>query len=536
MIAKPAGLAAELPSALVTTWLVSRSRARTHRMPDDRVPSVGQPLSETESLLWNLGQDPNLASTMGLVAVLDGRPDPERLKVTVANTVATVERLRQRVATPAANLLGTRPPEWVTDRWFDLDYHLRFLALRRSGGDGPAGIGALHRLAGQLINDPFDHTRPLWQFHLVTGLTNGQSALIGKVHHSISDGIGLLRLAGSLLEFEADARPPKPVDLDAILAAEIELLAGESQSDQSQAIEGTDPSGEADGEPDEGSDGGGDSRNWLRDLITGPGKVLEAGAGVLASARVVSEQLSHGAGSSLWSTRSRNRRLETCALPLEGLRAVAQEREVSVNDLFVAACGQAAARYHEHEGHEVDRLTATVVVSTEGPDRAEQESRRRGGQGGGNLGSQGDNAFVPVPIDVPIAGAGPEDRLSAVHDGVRQRRQAVLERRPDVLLGRIGSRVPSSIAAALALQQAAKVDFATSNIPGPPVPTWLAGCRVKRIHPVGPVAGTAFNATFMSYDTEALIGLHIDPAAVSRPDLLAQCLSQGFGDFGVRRR
>ena len=103
-------------------------------------------------------------------------------------------------------------------------------------------------------------------------------------------------------------------------------------------------------------------------------------------------------------------------------------------------------------------------------------------------------------------------------------------------LGAVGGLVPASVVAALTLDRAARVDFATSNLPGPPMPTWLAGCPVQAIHPVGPVAGTAFNVTFMSYHDQAVMGLHIDPAAVDDPGLLARCLSRGFGDFGVRRR
>lgn len=480
---------------------------------------MGHQLSETELLLWNLGRDPNLASTMGLVAVLDGRPDPERLRVTMANTVATVDRLRQRVVAPTARLPGLgRPelatglgrPEWSTDPWFDLDHHLRVVGLTGPSGRGPGRLADLRRLAVQLINDPFDETRPLWQFHLVTGLGGGHSALIGKVHHSISDGIGLLRLAGSLLEFEADTPPPEPIDLAAVLAGEVAAGPPEAPSD------GGDP-----------SSGPGRLRQLLGQAarLPGPVKVLETGAELLASAKAVTDQLPRSKASPLWATRSRNRRLEFCTVSLGSIRTVATDRQVTINDLFVAACAQAAVHYHRELGADLERLTATVVVSTE-PSSPDDP-----------LGSGGDNAFIPVPIELPGTAAGPEDRLEAAHRGVRERRDA-LARRPDVLsaLGAIGGLVPSSVAAALTLDQAARVDFATSNLPGPPVPTWLAGRPVRRIHPVGPVAGTAFNVTFMSYDDQAVMGLHIDPAAVTEPALLARCLSRGFGDFGVRRR
>jgi hypothetical protein len=80
------------------------------------------------------------------------------------------------------------------------------------------------------------------------------------------------------------------------------------------------------------------------------------------------------------------------------------------------------------------------------------------------------------------------------------------------------------------------VDFATSNLPGPPLPVWLAGKPITRMIPVGPVAGTACNITLMSDYREVVIGLHIDPVAVARPDLLTRSITEGFGAYGVPRR
>ena len=179
---------------------------------------MGQRLSDTEALLWSLGKDPNLASTMGLIALLDGTPEPGRVRRTVAATVASVDRLQQRIVDPSSEAAvdlgetitappGGSKPHWALDHDFELDHHLRFTRLVGSGR-GPASEADLRAAATRLINDPFDLGRPLWQFHLVTGLARGRSALIGKVHHSISDGIGLLRLAANLLEFEPTLRLP----------------------------------------------------------------------------------------------------------------------------------------------------------------------------------------------------------------------------------------------------------------------------------------------------------------------------------------
>lgn len=476
---------------------------------------MGQQLSDTEALLWSLGRDPNLASTMGFVAILDGKPDLDRLRATVASTVAAVDRLRQRVVTPtvsdarsgaAGGVLGTgafAKPEWVVDDQFDFDHHVRTVRLATPG---PAGEADLRRAAARFINDPFDLARPLWQFLIVIGLARGRAALIGKVHHSISDGIGLLRLAANLLEFEADAEPPPAVQLDAVFATDGEVNGDAGQERRSGPVR---------------------MLGWVQsavDNIPNPVRLIEAGADAVASARTVGGQLPKSHGSQLWSTRSRNRRLEFCAVSLDSLQERADALEVTLNDLFVAACAQAAVHYHERFDAELPTITATVVINT---------ANASGDEPPGS----GDNSFLPVAIELPGLAAPAEERLQTVHDEIRRRR-AELDRRSGAVqtISAIGGLVPSSVAAALALDQAAKVDFATSNIPGPPMSTWLAGRPIRRMYPVGPVAGTAFNITLMTFDREALMGIHLDPAAVADPAALQRAIARGFTDFGVSRR
>jgi hypothetical protein len=264
----------------------------------------------------------------------------------------------------------------------------------------------------------------------------------------------------------------------------------------------------------------------------------------VSSAKTIGEQLPKAEASALWATRSRNRRLEFQAIPLASLRHRAEALGVTINDLFVAACAQAAVHYHRELGAELPRLTATVVVNTQTiADESASEQDRAGQDGPSAAGdrSAGDryesNTFLPVAIELPGQDATAADRLEIVRSEVWNRRNELREKAESLqVISAIGGLVPSSIAAALAVQQAAKVDFATSNIPGPPMPAWLAGRPVERIYPVGPVAGTAFNVTLMTYDQEALFGIHLDPAAVTDSNLLKLSLGRGFGDFGVARR
>ncbi len=453
---------------------------------------MGRRLTETEAMLWNLEQNPKLVSTMGAVAMLGSNPEQERFENTIAGAVLQVPALREKVRPSGLPMV---PPEWVTDRHFDLSAHVRWRRL--VGGTGDA---ALAELVAQIINDPFDRTRPLWQLTVITGLAKKKAALVIKLHHSIADGAGALALATSLLDFTADAPERGAVDvatgLALLMAAEAEEPAPDPASALADLIRG----------------GAEKMVGLLNDAASGGGETL-------ATARSLAEQMPNRQPQSSphWRDRSRNRRAVFLDVPLDDLKTRAAELEVSLNDLFVAACAEAAIRQHQRAGVELDTLSSSVVISTRQSDDPAAQ-----------------NAVLPTSIHIPVSGAGAMDRLLSIRAQVVERREQVSGSN-DLLgaLGALSGLLPSAVTSSLAADQAARVDFATSNLPGPPIPVWIAGSQLESLRPIGPVGGTAFNATLLSYLGQASIGLHVDPACIPDPASLKRDLRQGFTTLGV---
>ncbi len=458
-------------------------------------------LTDTEAMLWNLDETPSLRSTMGMIAILDSAPDPERLRNTIVRAIGHVPALRERVRPSTLPLF---PPEWVLDSEFDLDHHLRFIRL-----PAPASRAAMIELAAAIINDPFDRGRPLWQITTITGLPRGRAGLAIKLHHSIADGQGALALGAHLLEFEPASPPPEPIALADVLA-------------------GLTPDPEP--APSSLADSIRDGAEKLAGFITGTatsfahaGRAAEAGSDAVseavAAAKVVAEHVPAKGheGSPLWRARTRNRRFVAYELPLENLRDGAQRSEVSLNDLFVVACAEAAVLQHERASVELPTIAATVVIST-----------RHAAEGNPN------NAFIPVGLSLPGTGATTADRLAAARHQILAKRDQIAGG-PDVFgaLGSFAAFLPNSMTSVLALDQARRVDFATSNVPGLPVPAWIAGQRIESMLPVGPVAGTAFNATLLSYGDLAAVGFHVDPAVIPDRPSLRSDFRNGLKSLGV---
>lgn len=446
-------------------------------------------MSEAEALMWHLEKDPFLTSSFVSVTLLDRPPDMARLRARMLRASHLVPRLRQRVAPVLGRLV---PPAWVEDQDFDIDYHLRRVALPAPGTERQ-----LYDLAAIILAHPFDRTRPLWEFVVVDGLADGRGALVQKMHHTLTDGEGGIRMSASFLDLERD--PP-----DADHAAPLDL---------------PDEPGPAPPGPGQG----------LRDVVHGtlripvavtrgalgalrrPGDLPAAGLDAVHTAQGLVRQLAvtEAAHSPLWTERSLRRRIETLSVPFDDARHAAKTLGGTLNDLFVTATAMAAGAYHRTRHAPVEDLRASVALST----------RKRGTVGG--------NAFSVARLLVPTDVLDPREAFEAV----RERMVAVREARGlaamDTLAG-VVNLLPTPMLVRLARQQVSTVDFATSNVRAAPFDLFLAGSRIEANYPVGPTAGTAFNVTLMSYAGSLDLALNIDTAAVGEPEALSHDLATSF--------
>jgi hypothetical protein len=143
-------------------------------------------MSDSDALMWNIERDPVLRSTITGLWLLDQAPDPVRLAERVERATRLIPRLRQRVA---ANPFSIAPPRWELDPDFDIAFHVRRVELPGSGSEREL-LDFLQPIAMQ----GFDRDRPLWELYVVEGLEGGRAGLVMKLHHAISDGVGLVQM------------------------------------------------------------------------------------------------------------------------------------------------------------------------------------------------------------------------------------------------------------------------------------------------------------------------------------------------------
>jgi WS/DGAT/MGAT family acyltransferase len=463
-------------------------------------------MSDAEALMWNVEKDPWLNPNGGMVTILDRPIDVEQFRRRMSFAIAKIPRLRERVV-PGFGRLS--PPTWSTDPEFDLDYHLRHVRL-----PAPGTVRHLYDLATRLYEDPFDRTRPLWVFTVIDGLDGGQGALFTKLHHSITDGKGAIRLSELYMEAERDADLPPEVDLDQLIA---DAIAAE-------ADDGEDVRPSSTLNAAFGSVGhvfrrqAGIAQRALGEaalMSVDPSRVQEIVEDAVGNVGSAVKQLSPpeggiAGGSPLWTNRSRRRHLESLVVPLDEIKSAGKAMGASINDMFVTGAVNGVLAYHAKRDTEVEALNTSFVVST-------RKDKAIGG-----------NSFTPTPVQVPGGDLLPEERLHEIRDRMTAKRENVSGEGALNGLAGLANLLPTSVVTRAARTQAAKIDFATSNLRAAPFTTFMSGAEVLDIVTMGPVAGTAFNLTAISYDGNLHMGIFVDPVAVDDPSDLADCMKQAY--------
>ena len=450
-------------------------------------------MSDADALMWTIEQDPLLRSTITSIAVLEGPPDRDRLRWKIDRATRVIPRLRQRVVT---NPLSVAPPRWEVDPNFDLNFHLRWV---RAAGDG--SMTNLFALAEPLAMQGFDRSRPLWEFAVVEGLENGRAALIMKIHHAITDGIGGVKLMLETFDAEADPGDPGPMPE----APEVRVM---NQSERFvDAWKHTQRRVLGLAKRSVGLATGA-AITTLEDPVGSGVQVLEAAQSAGRLLRPAPSPMSP-----LMTDRSLSQRFRTLSVPLTNTKLAARAAGGKLNDAFVAAVAGGFKRYHDHHDASASALRMSMPISV----RNEATENEAG------------NQFSPARFPVPLTVRDAVHRMKVISDLVARARTEPALQLTQPLAGAL-NQLPRELSTALFGSMLKGVDFVTSNVPGAPFPVYLAGARIQNQFAFGPMTGAAANITLLSYVDELNMGFNIDPAAVPDTDLFMSAMQEGFDE------
>ena len=125
-----------------------------------------------------------------------------KLQTLISERLALVPPFRWRLVQVPFNLdYGY----WVDDPEFDIEFHVRELALAPPGTDAQ-----LAEQVARIYARPLDRSRPLWELYLIHGLPNDRIAVMSKIHHAVIDGMSGAEIMGALFDPTPEGREPPP--------------------------------------------------------------------------------------------------------------------------------------------------------------------------------------------------------------------------------------------------------------------------------------------------------------------------------------
>jgi WS/DGAT/MGAT family acyltransferase len=399
--------------------------------------------------------------------------------------------LRQRLVEVP---LGLGRPYWVDDPEFDLEFHLREVALPLPGN--PQQLG---EQVARIHARPLDRTRPLWEMYLIHGVDGDRAAIYSKIHHAAIDGVSGAEILATIMDLTEEPRVVEDIDwTPSPLPGRVELLERGLLStviqpwDLLRTVPRTLP--------------------HLADL---PGATNVPGIRAISDvSAAVARVVTGGAAASGPAERrelrpprtpfngpiTAHRRFSFGSLPLADIKTVKNAFGMTVNDVVMALCASALRRWLlDHDALPTVPIVVAVPVSIRTGDRP--------GSGG--------NQISVMVAEMPTEVGDPAERLTSVMAAMTNAKrhfQAV----PATILQDLSTVIPTALSG-LAARQLFKLVTApglpfnlfVSNVPGPQVPLYVAGARVLGLYPVSAVTDMTggLNITLFSYDGSIDFGL-----------------------------
>ncbi|NJC73880.1 DUF1298 domain-containing protein [Planosporangium thailandense] len=474
-------------------------------------------------------ESPQAPLHLGALAVFQSprRVQSARLLAVLGERITRLPHLRQRVR---PMLLPFGAPVWAEDPAFDLSRHLHLHKLDRGGS------AALARLTEELMAEPLDLNRPLWQLHLVTGLGAGRFAVLVKLHHAMADGLRAVELSVGLLDGYSDrlpVAPAVPAAADHAPAGRLSSVVATARAAAGAAVR-----------PDRLLAGLARSAVGIPGAITQAVSTVGIASSIVACARLgallspaltappslstapiptdpssLTAPLNGGpaalagtpalptAGTAASRGSAANRRLALLKLDVGAVRQVRKRHGGTDNDVLLAVVTGAIRDWLAEQGHRAESLNVRAFIPV---------SRRSGANG-----PRRGNLLSGYLCDLPIQEEDPLDRLRQVRSAMDRHKAAGFTRGPGAIPV-LADRVPAAVhrVAGPLVRHGAPLLFDTmiTNVPIPARGLTLAGAQLQEVYPIAPLAsGQALGIALSAYQGRVHVGLHADRQTL--PDL-----------------
>jgi len=406
---------------------------------------------------------------------------------------------RQRLAYVPANL---DHPYWFEDPDFDIEFHVRHIALPH-----PGDWRQLCIQASRLHSRALDTNRPLWEFYVIEGLDNvegipkGSFAILSKVHHAIIDGVSGAEMVAAIHDTEPDAVPTPPDEpwVPEREPLSMELLARTAGHTAVQPFR---------------------LANVVARSVPALARAgLKMSTGDLKSSGPVPRTRFNGCVSP-------HRVFDGRSFAIDDLKFIRTTVPgATINDVVLTVCGGALRKYlADKEELPGDSLVAMTPISVRSPDKQK------------SAGNQVSAMTVAIGTDIN----DPMKRLEAVFEHTTNSKE---------LTNAVGAKtmtdytqfIPSTTAGlaarlytglGLANRMKLPMNCVITNVPGPNVPLYMTGARLVTQFGTGPILdGMGLIMPVFSYGGQITISITSCREMVPDPGFFADCIQESFDEL-----
>lgn len=409
---------------------------------------------------------------------------------------------------------GLDRPYWMRDPDFDLEYHVRQLAL-----PAPGDWRQLCTQVARICERPLDLTRPPWEMYIIEGLDSiasvppGSFAMVLKLHHAAVDGVA----GAEMITVLHDKNALQGTSL-AITDAALSWNPEETPSTMELLT---------------------------RAGINAVARPLAFAGNVFPAVRAATSMLrsaSGGGGSmaaTITATRfnqnvSSHRVFGMSSFALEDLKKIKNSvPDAKVNDVALALVGGALRRYLDAKGEfPGEPLIALMPISV----RPTQTQRPKAGE---IEAASGGNRFAMTQISMATDIANPQARLQAIRDATAAAKSAdalnakALTEMSELLPGALmGSAQRAVVRNANRRGRALGVHTIVTNVPGPQVPVYFCGARAVLFTGMAPIVdGMGLIHGVGSYNGDVPVCFTSDREMMLDPEFYEQCLNGSFAEL-----
>ncbi|MFP5218731.1 MAG: WS/DGAT/MGAT family O-acyltransferase [Actinomycetes bacterium] len=425
-----------------------------------------------------------------------GRFTAERFREVTEQRLHLMPAFTRRLAQVPLNL---DHPYWVPQDDVDLDEHISVLRCPE-----PGDLRALGDLVGELGSVPLPRDRPLWQLWLVEGVQGGQVALVAKLHHSTLYGAAGADMMAQLLDLEPEPRTVEPPDDEPageVMPSTVSLLGRAAVNGARRPLTG--------------------ARNLL-----GAARRTAAVGGHVARAAVSRSAVAMPFSAPRTPLNGRltaRRQAAFTTVAFSDVLEVKRAFDVKVNDVVLAAVTASLRDYLlTHGGLPTRSMVASVPM---------------------NLGAgavEGTDRITAFMVPLPVQTADPVQQLQEVAEATRDSKGMTDALGPETV-GDVAELIPpllmvggSKLYDGLGLSRLHPPlqSVVVSNMPGPPIPLYLAGARVNAVYPFGPLLpGSGLNVTVLSNMGDLDVGMFGCPDLVPELWYLADAFPKAVAEL-----